>query len=402
MLIALSIRDFVIIRRLDLDLAGGFTALTGETGAGKSIILSALNFSMGGKAEKTLVSPEADSTSICASFLIAEDHPVQEVLRANNISLDPSEPLMLRRSMKRGGVARGWINDQPVAAQLLRKVGALLIDIHGQFAGQGLRDVRRHAELLDEFVDNASLLKNCGIAWTSWKETRQAKEALEARLKRSEAERDWLTHAVEELNTLDPVEGEADALAVERQQLQAQEKVAIAVASAAQRFEKGGPEDALSSAIRDLSNVAQIPVFGELQEDTPLKSALDASLDALERALIEVAEAKSAIQKLTHASDFAPVGLERAETRLFALRAAGRKFDVDPDQLAAVHERMRLQLEEITFSDQALMKAQEKERLAKQDYEAAANALSEARGGGRSPIVEGHKNGVETAQTAQG
>ena len=379
MLIALSIRDFLLVERLDIEPGEGFTALTGETGAGKSVVLSALGGAIGAKLERAMIRKGAPSAVLTAEFAPPPDHPVWELGRENGVDLDPDEPVLFRRVIKRGGAARGWINDAPVSARLMQEIGGRLIDIHGQHAGQGLLDPARHRTLLDEYAGAQEELDACAVAWVGWRNAREAREAIEGRLSRAEAERDYLEHAVSELDKLDPQPGEADTLAADRLLLQSHEKTALAVEEAARCFDKNGPEQALASAARMLGRLCGTPVIAQLDAENGLKQSLDVAIDALERALIEAGEAHDAVQRLQSECDYAPDSLERTEERLFALRAAGRKFDADPDQLSALLDRMRMQLDEIEHSDRALIDARAAEQAAQKDYYQAADALTAKR-----------------------
>ena len=379
MLIALSIRDFLLVERLDIEPGEGFTALTGETGAGKSVVLSALGGAIGAKLERAMIRKGAPSAVLTAEFAPPPDHPVWELGRENGLDLDPDEPVLFRRVIKRGGAARGWINDAPVSARLMQEIGGRLIDIHGQHAGQGLLDPARHRTLLDEYAGAQEELDACAVAWVGWRNAREAREAIEGRLSRAEAERDYLEHAVSELDKLDPQPGEADTLAADRLMLQSHEKTALAVEEAARCFDKNGPEQALASAARMLGRLCGTPVIAQLDAENGLKQSLDVAIDALERALIEAGEAHDAVQRLQSECDYAPDSLERTEERLFALRAAGRKYDADPDQLSALLDRMRMQLDEIEHSDRALIDARAAEQAAQRDYHRAADALTAKR-----------------------
>ncbi len=376
MLIALSIRDFILVRSLDLEPGEGFTALTGETGAGKSVILSAIGAALGAKTDRAMIRKGAMSATLTAAFDLAPDHPAWQACRENGLDLDIDEPIMFRRVIKRAGAARGWINDAPVSARLMQEIGALVIDIHGQHAGQGLLDPARHRKLLDAYAGARQALADCGAAWAGWRNAREARAAVEGRLSRAEAERAFLMHAVEELDRLDPQPGEADSLAAERLVLQSHEKTAQAVSDVVRGFEKGGPEQALSSAARALGRLASMPVMENMDPEDGLKQSLTLAMDAIERALIETGEAGEAIRSLYSQCEYTPDSLDQTETRLFALRAAGRKFDIDPDQLAALRDRMRMQLDEIEHSDRALADAQKAEDLAQAVFRKAADVLT--------------------------
>ncbi len=379
MLIALSIRDFVLVRVLDLDLETGFTALTGETGAGKSILLAALGFALGAKTGRGAIRAGCDSATVIATFDPPANHSVRQLLHENDIELDNDEAIVIRRILRRNGPAKAYLNDAPVSARLLQSMSELLVEVHGQHAGHSLLDVSQHRKLLDSFAESEVELSQCGLAWDGWRAAVEGRKAVEARLLRAQADREYLEFAVEELDKLDPHEGEAEALAQERLELQSAERVADAVEDALKQLDKSNPEQALSSASRALGRAASMPVIMDSPDDAPLKMQLFAAADALERALIEASEAYASVSRLSSVSDFCPTALENSESRLFALRAAARKYDVDVDQLAAVRDRMRMQLDEIEHSDQALAKAKTAEIEAQKAFVKAGKALSAKR-----------------------
>ncbi len=376
MLIALSIRDFVLVRTLDLDLDTGFTALTGETGAGKSILLAALGFALGAKTAKGAIRAGCQSSTVIATFDPPANHPVRQILKDNDIDVDSDEAIVIRRILRGSGSAKGYLNDAPVSARLLQSLSELLVEVHGQHAGQSLLAVAQHRKLLDSFAETEKELKACADTWDAWRAAIAARKAVEGRLLRAQADREYLEFAVDELDKLDPHEGEAEALAKERLELQSAEKVAQAVEDALKQLDKSNPAQVLSSASRALGRASSMPAVVESPDDAPLKLQLSEAADALERALIEASEAYESVSRLRSASDFSSSDLENSETRLFALRAAARKYDVDVDQLAAVRERMRMQLDEIVHSDQALLKAKTAEFEGEKAFIAASENLS--------------------------
>ncbi len=379
MLIALSIRNFVLIRSLDLDLGDGFTALTGETGAGKSIILSALGFALGDRAAKRVIRAGSDHASVTAVFAPPPEHEARKFLADSGVEIDPDDPLVLRRMIRATGTARSWLNDSPVSARLLHDLGEHLIEIHGQHASHGLMDPVRQRRMLDDYAQASGVLQDVRNGWMAWRRAIDARDAIEKRMARSMEERAFLEHAVAELDKLDPQPEEAAALAAERTLMQSSERTAQAVQDAVKQFDKGGPEHALSQAARALGRAAALPLMDEAPDDTPLRARLKDAMEAVERALIEAGEAADALSRLKAATEFSPDALEQAEARLFALRAAGRKYDVDPDQLYQVRERMRMQLDEIDHADQALADARKAETAAADDYRAAAMRLTSRR-----------------------
>lgn len=379
MLIALSIRDFVLVRALDLDLDTGFTALTGETGAGKSILLAALGFALGAKTGRGAIRAGCQSATVIATFDPPANHPVRQILKDNDIEVDGDEAIVIRRILRSAGSAKGYLNDAPVSARLLQSLSELLVEVHGQHAGQSLLAVAQHRKLLDSFAETERELKACSDTWDGWRSAIEARKAVETRLLRAQADREYLEFAVSELDKLDPQEGEAAALAKERLELQSSEKVAQAVEDALKQLDKSSPTQALSSASRALGRASSMPAVLESSDDAPLKVQLSEAADALERALIEASEAYESVAQLRTASDYSAADLEASETRLFALRAAARKYDVDVDQLAAVCERMRMQLDEIVHSDQALLKAKTAEIEGEKAFVSASEALRKKR-----------------------
>ena len=395
MLIALSIRDFILVRGLDLEPGTGFTALTGETGAGKSVILSALGAALGARTDKALVRKGAKAAVLSATFDLPEDHPLWMAALENGLELDPTEPIIFRRLIKKAGAARGWINDAPVSARLMQDIGSLVIDIQGQHAGQGLLNPARHRALLDSYANASEELENCAQAWLHWRNAKDALDVVRDRLERAQAEREFLSHAVEELDKLDPQPGEADSLAAERVALQSHEKTAQAVSEVAKNFDRGGPEQILASAARALGRLTATPVIENMPSEHALKQSLTESMDAIERALIEAGEAAELVRRLEDMCAYSPDELEQAETRLFALRAAGRKFDVDPDQLDRLRDRMRSQLDEIEHSDRALAAALETENQAGEAYRVAADSLTEKRRESSEKLAEAVQGELE-------
>ncbi|MDP3735884.1 MAG: DNA repair protein RecN [Hyphomonadaceae bacterium] len=379
MLTGLSIRDFVLVRALDLDLGGGFTALTGETGAGKSILMSALGFALGARAGQGLIRPGAEAASVTASFEAPVEHPVRALLAARGVEEAPDEPLVFRRMVKRGGAARAFLNDKPVSAGLLEEAGGLLADIHGQHEGLGLLNTARHRSLLDAYAKADDLLKETARTWTALRCAEEARAALEARIARAAAERTWLAHALEELDALDPQEGETQRLALDRATMQAGERVAEAIDAAAHLLTKANVESALANAGRAVSRALSAPGLNGEAAGSDLAARVRAACESLERALIEAGEARAALDSAAASCEFSPAALEASETRLFALRAAGRKHDVDPDQLAGLHKRLRLQLDEIEHSDSALAATIEAETKARAAYDEAAGRLTARR-----------------------
>ncbi len=382
MLTGLSIRDFLLVTRLDLEPGGGFTALTGETGAGKSILLSALGFALGERATRTSIRKGADAASVTVSFEVSDGHPVRELLSARGVDIPAGEPLLLRRIVRRSGPARAFINDQAVSAGLLEDAGALLIEIHGQHEGQGLLNVGRHRMLLDGASDSGAELRSVGAAWRSWCAAKEARAVIEARLNKAAAERTYLEHVLGELDELAPEAGESQRLALDRAALQASERVADAIGDAESALRRANVEGAIATAVRVLGRAQSLPGMKAEEGETELSRKVCAAIAALDRALIEAEEARIALDTAASGCAYSPAALEASEARLFALRAAARKHGVDPDQLASMREAFRAQLDEIETADDRLAAAMAEEETARAAYMAAAQRLTEKRKAG--------------------
>ena len=325
MLIRLSIRDIVLIDRLDIDFAAGLSVLTGETGAGKSILLDSFALALGARGDSGLVRQGADQGQVTAAFDVASDHPARSILTANDI---PSEDdLILRRVQFADGRTRAFLNDQPVAVQVLRSVGSALVEIHGQHDDRALVDTATHRRLIDAYGGLETQAAEVTRLWTLRRDAEQLLAQHRAEVERAQREADWLRHAAKELAELAPEPGEETMLAQRRTGMMQAEKVAEDLREA-QTAVSGNGSPALAAAMRRLERRhAEAPGLIE-----PAVTALDAALTALE-------EASHHIDRALAAAAFDPHVLERIEERLFALRAAGRKYNAPVDQLRALSER---------------------------------------------------------------
>jgi DNA repair protein RecN (Recombination protein N) len=324
MLARLSIRDIVLIERLDIEFARGLAVLTGETGAGKSILLDAFALALGGRGDAGLVRHGVDHGQVTASFDVAKGHPAFALLAANG--LDDTDEMILRRVQLADGRTRAFINDQPVSVQTLKAVGAALVEIHGQHDERALVDAATHRRLLDAF---AGLDKDVAALETLWEARRAARNELDehrAGMERAAREADYLRHASDELKKLKPLDGEETSLAERRATMMQGEKIAGDLREAQEVV--GGhhsPVASLSAAVRRLERRAgNAPALIE-----PAVKAIDAAINALE-------EADQHLNAALAAADFDPLELERIEERLFALRAAARKYSTPVDGLAAL------------------------------------------------------------------
>ncbi len=376
MLTGLSIRNVVLIEALDLEFGAGLTALTGETGAGKSIILDALGMATGARSDRGLLRAGTEKALCTASFQLSEDHAIMPILEHNDIEFSPSEDLTLRRSIGKDGRSKAFINDQPVGVKLLSEIGTLLLEVHGQHDGRGLLDPATHIGLLDLFGGHQILIKTCASAYETRRETQSHVDALIALQAKAAEDRDFLEHAIAELDRLAPQTGEDATLAEERRFLQGAEG-ALAELTAAQ--DALGEDDAfehrLSTALAGIERVRA--KFGE--SDNKAAKSLDSAVQALERAMLETQEAREAVNTAAMSFDVKPGRLDATEKRLFALRAAARKYDCDIERLIEARSGFAGELAAIDSADMDLFNAGAAAEKAKAGYLKAAAALTKAR-----------------------
>jgi DNA repair protein RecN (Recombination protein N) len=367
MLVHLAIRDIVLIERLDLDLSEGLSVLTGETGAGKSILLDAFGLALGARGDGGLVRAGQPQGQVTASFDIGSDHVARGILRACEVPDDGD--LILRRIQMADGRTRAFINDQPVSAQVLRRVGAALVEIHGQHDERALVDSAGHRALLDAFGGLSELAASVADRHAGWRTATRDLEAHRKRLESARAEGDFLRHAHEELATLAVEPGEEQALADRRATMMQAEKIAVDLKEAYEGVAGAdAPTPALAAVIRRLERRSVLaPTLVE-----PAIAALDQALNAIE-------DARSALEQALREADFDPNELERAEERLFALRAAGRKFGVAVDDLPALALRYAGELATLDRSEGQLGELERAERATAEAYGARAAELSRKR-----------------------
>ncbi len=374
MLTGLSIRNVVLIEALDLEFGAGLTALTGETGAGKSIILDALGMATGARSDRALVRAGADKAQCIAGFTLSNS--VARLLKENDIDVDPNEDVTLRRSLTKDGRSKAFINDQAVGVKLLSQVGSLLLEVHGQHDGKGLLDPTTHIHLLDVFGSHQNLLEKCASAYKERKETQAQVDALVALQSKASEDRDFLEHAIGELDRLAPKVGEDAQLAEERKFLQGAEGALTELTAAQDALgEDGAFEARLSSALSGIDRLRA--KFGEGQSNAA--NALEVAAQALERAMLETQEAREAVSLAAQSFNFEPGKLDETEKRLFALRAAARKYDCDIDSLIEARSKFAGELAAIDNADFDLSNAKEAAIKAKTKYDKAAFALSKAR-----------------------
>jgi DNA repair protein RecN (Recombination protein N) len=367
MLVQLSIRDIVLIDRLDLEFGRGLTVLTGETGAGKSILLDAFSLALGGRGDGSLVRTGESQGQITAVFDLGADHPARIAAAAQDI--DCEGDVILRRVQMADGRTRAFVNDQPVSVQALRTIAAPLVEIHGQHDDRALVDPARHRALLDAFGGLQGQVEGVRKAFSDLKQARIDLVDEEERVARVRADGDYLRHAHEELTKLAPRLKEEEELATRRATMMQAEKVASELRDAnASLSGEHSPLAALSAVMRRLERrAAQAPDLIE-----PSVKALSTALDALDLAAQTVDQA-------LRDSRYDPRELETVEERLFALRAASRKYNTPADQLAALAERFGRDLAALDAGEALLIKLAKAVQDAAARFDAAAAKLSKAR-----------------------
>ncbi|MDE4134428.1 DNA repair protein RecN [Phaeobacter sp. QD34_3] len=362
MLRALDIRDILIIDHLELNFQPGLNVLTGETGAGKSILLDSLGFVLGWRGRAELVRQGATQGEVVAEFDLSEDHPAHRVLE--EAGLPAGSELILRRVNTAEGRKTAWVNERRCSGDVLRALSETLVELHGQHDDRGLLNPKGHRALLDAFAGAGAALAATRSAWSEAAKARKTVEATRAALQAVRAEEEFLRHAVAELDKLDPQPGEDEALDARRRQMQGAERIRGDIARAHALLSEGA-DPAMGEAQRWLEGV-----------DGAEEAGLDAPLAALSRAMIELADAQDGVERVLEALEFNPGELEDCEERLFAIRALARKHDVLPDDLAAHADVLRAKLAALDAGDQDL--ADQEAALARADklYKDAAAALS--------------------------
>ena len=368
MLLGLSIRDVVLIDKLDLSFRAGLCVLTGETGAGKSILLDALGLALGVRAESGLVRHGAEQATVSAEFALPRNHPARDLLSQAGIDAK-GDSLVLRRVVDSGGRSRAFIDDQPVSIGLLRQAGETLVEIEAQFAQRGLLDPATHRQALDDYGVTASDLTGLAGAWNAWREKLKAHAESAERLARARTEEEFLRHALKELEALEPKPGEENTLAEERALLMNRERLTEALEGALAELagERGG-ERALNAAARSLERLKD-----------KAGGRLDSALGALERAAVETREAISEIEAALRDLGNAPRSAEKIEERLFALRDLARKHKVPVDGLAGLRAEIAAKVAALEDGGGAVEKLAREAAEARKVYMATADKVSAQR-----------------------
>ncbi len=368
MLTALAIQNIVLIDQVSLEFQRGLSVLTGETGAGKSILLDSLGLVTGERADSALVRTGSAGGTVTAEFDIPDSHPVHAVLAEQGLA-DEGRELRLRRQLGADGRSRAFVNDQPVGVGLLARIGGLLVEIHGQQGQLGLLNPANHRALLDTFGGLLPRLAGVQAAYQAFRETQAAVQEARDRLARARADEDYLRHAADELSVLDPKPGEEAELAESRTLMMHGEQIAgelteaLAVVSG-----DGGAEASLRVAMRRLERVAD-----------KAGGRLDPVIEALNRGFTEIEEASRSLEGVARDLEFDPRLLERAEERLFALRAAARKHNCTVEELPAIRAALVEQIQALETGEQGLAGLEQALRHAEEDYVAKAEALGALR-----------------------
>lgn len=366
MLRGLDISDMLIIDRLELSFQPGLNVLTGETGAGKSILLDSLGFVLGWRGRADLVRQGAAQGEVTAWFDLPEGHLAHAVLQ--EAGLPDGDELILRRINTAEGRKTAWVNDRRCSGEVLRALSETLVELHGQHDDRGLLNPRGHRAILDEFASTGAAKEKVRKAWAALGAARKAAAEAAAEREAIKAEEEFLRHAVAELEKLGPQEGEEAALDVRRRQMQGAEKIRADVVNAYEMMGQNGAERSLGDAMRWLDGAA-----------ARAEGALEAPMAALGRAMVELDEAMSGVADAMDQMTFNPLELEETEERLFAIRAMARKHDIAPDELAGFASTLRGKLDALDAGEAAKAGFDQAVRAAEASYDTAAKALTAAR-----------------------
>ncbi len=376
MLSRLSIRDIVLIERLDIDFAPGLSVLTGETGAGKSILLDSLSLALGARGDASLVRNGASQGQVTAVFDVPSNHPARAILADN--AIDDDGDVILRRVQTADGRTRVFVNDQAASVALMREIGRALVEIHGQHDERALVDASAHRELLDSFGGHMGTTRECAGAWARWREAEQALSRHRARVDAAAREGDYLRAAVAELARLEPQPGEETDLADFRASMMRVEKIATEIKDA---------QDTLSGPSSPLPQLAGL--MRRLQRKAAeAPDLLEPVVNALDEALVALDAAQSGVDAALRATEYDPQRLETAEERLFALRAAARKHNVQVDDLAQLRDAMVADLADLDAGAEKLVALERQAVDARDAYDRVAMRLSELRRAAASALEQ--------------
>ena len=366
MLVGLDIRDILIIDHAEIIFTSGLNVLTGETGAGKSILLDSLGFVLGWRGKTEIVRPGADFGEVSVWFEVDVDHPVKKILDENNIPWE--EELLIRRVISADGRKTAWINGRRVPRELLIRLSPLLIEIHGQHDDKGLLDQRSHIHLLDMFAANNSQRE---LVKEAWKKLKKAEKELQDEQKKFsvfEAEESFLRYSLDELIRVDPKEGEEQELDAKRRMMQSAEKIKDDILKAQNAVGVNGAESLILDAMRWIETASG-------KSDGPF----DDALASLSRASTELGEASGIIDGLVGTLDFDAHELEMLEERLFEIRGLARKHKIPSDQLYKFKVELEDKVAEFSFGAETLSSLEDKIRVCDNEYNVAASKLNKSR-----------------------
>lgn len=368
MLSRLSVRDVVLIEKLDLDFAGGLCVFTGETGAGKSILLDSLALATGARSDAALVRRGCKQLSVTAEFSLPDGHEVFKMLDEHEIEHESGEPLVLRRIVTADGKSKAFVNDQSVSAGLLRKIGDLLIEIHGQFATHGLLNPATHKSVLDAYGGLQGRLDACRAAYKNWRAKAEERQKAEERLQKAKDEEDFLRHSVDELVQFAPQPGEDEELSQRRSLMMNSEKLIEGLNTARDALFDRSVDKSLRQAERALESLSRL-----------IEGRFEPIIEALDRAVTELNEAGNMLEEECRKVELDPREQEQVEERLFALRALARKHQTTPDELPGLLSEYQRQLASLDKGAEDLIRLTKEEESCRIAYEDAAKVLSAAR-----------------------
>lgn len=367
MLSRLSIRDIVLIEKLDIDFSSGLSVLTGETGAGKSILLDALSLALGARGDASLVRHGASQGHVIAVFDVPRNHPARALLTDN--AIDDDGDIILRRVQTADGRTRVFVNDQPASVALMRDVGHALVEIHGQHDERALVDPAAHRDLLDAFGGHVGSARSTAEAWRFWRAAEHELSRHRAKVEAAAREADYLRASVAELIRLDPQPGEETDLAERRAAMMRAEKIAAEIQDAQEVLSgPASPLPQLASLLRRLQRKAA---------DAP--GLLDEVVASLDEAMLSLDAAQSGVEAALRAAEYDPQRLEKTEERLFSLRAASRKYSVAVDDLAQLRDTMSADLADLDAGEERLHELEKQAAAARDAYDASAGGLSALR-----------------------
>lgn len=376
MLIQLSIRDIVLIEKLDLAFEAGLSVLTGETGAGKSILLDSLSLALGGRGDGGLVRHGEDKGQVTAVFDVPVNHSARKLLRDNGI--DDDGDLIFRRIQSADGRTRASINDQPVSVQMMRQAGQVLVEIHGQHDDRALIDTGAHRTLVDAFAGLNDEVLSVSHLYKSWRDADRSLKTHRAKVEAAAREADYIRASVEELEALSPRDGEEEELAEQRSKMQKSERIAGDISEASEFLNgNGSPVPLIASMVRRLERKSH---------EAP--GLLEETVELLDQALNHLSNAQMEVETALRRTEFDPRELERVEERLFALRAAGRKYSVAVVDLPALAEKMVADLADLDAGEERLGELEKIAAAAKEEFDRAALVLSDKRKAGAETLAE--------------